>query len=275
MNAYEKLEVLKNYIKSLGSVAVAFSGGVDSTFLLKVSFDVLGENVLAITARSATFPERELNEAIEFAKERGIRHIVIESEELEIDGFSDNPVNRCYLCKKELFTKMQDVAREKGIKYIIEGSNQDDLGDFRPGLQAIKELGVLSPLREAKMTKEDIRLLSREMGLNTWDKPSFACLSSRFPYGQKITREKLQMVDKAEQLLIDLGFKQVRVRHHGDIARIEIFEDELPKLIEKDIRQRVCDEFKKIGFTYTTLDLKGYRTGSMNEPVLKGDVNNA
>ena len=251
-------------------MAVAFSGGVDSTFLLKVAHDVLGDNAIAVTARSSTYPEREFKEAVNFAAQNNIEHVVIVSEELEIEGFSENPVDRCYFCKRELFSKIAGIAKEKGIKFVADGSNVDDLGDYRPGLKAVAELGVVSPLREAGMTKEDIRALSKEMGLATWDKPAFACLSSRFPYGQKITKEKLEMVDKAEQYLLDLGFKQVRVRHHGDVARIEVAAHERRKFFDEQLMDRISGEFKKIGFTYTALDLKGYRTGSMNETL--GDI---
>lgn len=273
MNTYDKLEFLKCDIESLGSLVVAFSGGVDSTFLLKVAHDVLGNNVLAVTARSSTYPEREYQEAVDFVKSNGIRHQVIISEELDVKGFSDNPTNRCYLCKNELFTKINGLARSNNIKYVAEGSNYDDLSDYRPRLKAVAELEVVSPLRKAGLSKDEIRNLSKEMGLKTWNKPSFACLSSRFPYGEKITGEKLAMVDKAEQILLDLGFKQVRVRHHGDIARIEVYEEEISKLIKQEIRQNVHDEFKKLGFKYTTLDLKGYRTGSMNEVLNERTVN--
>lgn len=265
MNPHEKLEKLKEYLTSLESVVVAFSGGVDSSFLLKVAHDVLGSQVLAVTARSSTYPEREFNEAVAFAQQYGIAHKVILSEELEVEGFSSNPLNRCYLCKNELFTKIRQIADENHIKHVAEGSNQDDLSDYRPGLQAVAELSVVSPLRTAGLTKEEIRILSREMGLKTWSKPSFACLSSRFPYGQEITREKLAMVDKAEQYLIDLGFTQVRVRHHGDIARIELHPEELTDLVRRNLMQDIYSYFKSLGFTYAALDLKGYRTGSMNE----------
>ncbi len=265
MDTCGKLGLLKDNLRSLESVAIAFSGGVDSSFLLKVAFDVLGENVLALTARSATYPEREFREAVEFVDAYGIPHEVIVSDELEVEGFSDNPTNRCYLCKKELFTKIKKIASDKNFKYVAEGSNYDDLGDFRPGLKAISELEVVSPLREAMLTKNEIRALSKDMGLKTWSKPSFACLSSRFPYGEKITRERLEKIDKAEQYLIDLGFSQVRVRYHGDIARIEVYNEEMDRLLNQDIRQKICSKFKEIGFIYTALDLKGYRTGSMNE----------
>jgi len=267
LTIYEKLDILKSNIKELESVAVAFSGGVDSTFLLKVAHDVLGDNAVAITARSSTYPKREFDEAWHFTTTNGIKHLIIYSEELEIEGFSDNPINRCYLCKKELFSKIITVAQENGLKHIIEGSNFDDNNDYRPGLVAVKEYNVVSPLRQALFTKDEIRALSKEMGLPTWSKQSFACLSSRFPYGEKITKEKLDMVDKAEQLLLDLKFGQVRVRHHGDVARIEISEAEMQKFLDREIRELIYKKFKEIGFTYVALDIKGYRTGSMNENI--------
>ena len=267
MDINEKFEKLKNYLSSLESVVVAFSSGVDSTFLLKTAHDVLGDKVIAVTAESCSFPKRELNEAKLFCQKEGIKHIVVESEELEIDGFCKNPVNRCYLCKKELFEKITEIAKENNIKNIVEGSNIDDNGDYRPGLQAVAELGVKSPLRHSELYKEDIRALSKDLDLPTWEKQSFACLSSRFVYGETITKEKLGMVDKAEQLLLDLGFHQLRVRIHGTLARIEVLPDELQKVLEN--RNQIVKAFKEYGFTYVTMDLQGYRMGSMNETLKK------
>ena len=261
----EKYTKLKEYLKSLESVAVAFSSGVDSTFLLKVAHDVLGDRAIAVTARSCSFPERELKEAAIFAEENGIVHLIVDSEELSIEGFSENPPNRCYLCKHELFSKMKEIADKNGVREVVEGSNMDDLGDYRPGLTAIQELGIKSPLRYAELAKDEIRELSKRLGLPTWEKPSFACLSSRFPYGESISPEKLRMVDEAEQLLLDLGFRQVRVRHHDTLARIEIAEGQFPKIMEKENRDKIFNRLKEIGFTYVSLDLAGYRMGSMNE----------
>ncbi len=262
---HEKQRKLEEYLSGLGSVAVSFSSGVDSTFLLACAKKVLGDNVIAVTAAPCMVPKREVTEATQFCRHEGIRHIIIGEEELPIDGFAHNPPNRCYLCKREIFTKILGVAKENGMANVVEGSNADDTGDYRPGMKAIEELGIKSPLREADLTKEDIRALSKEAGLPTWNKPSFACLASRFVYGEEISPEKLEMVDKAEQLLLDLGFTQVRVRVHGNIARLEVLPSQFEKLIEEGVREKIHKAFKDIGFDYVTADLAGYRTGSMNE----------
>lgn len=267
-NAKEKYQELQNYLLQIENVVIAFSGGVDSTFLLRVAHDVLGDHVLAVTASSCSFPVRELEEAEAFCRQNGIRHYVCESEELDIEGFRQNSENRCYLCKHELFEKINAIAKEYGFVNIAEGSNLDDDGDYRPGRKAVQELGVKSPLREVELRKSEIRELSKELGLPTWNKPSFACLASRFVYGEAISEEKLNMVDRAEQLLLDLGFRQVRVRIHGMMARIEISTDAFELILQEDIRQKICQTLKRMGFTYVSLDLAGYRTGSMNE-VLK------
>jgi len=247
-------------------VMVAFSGGVDSTLLLKVAQETLGKNnVIAVTARSPLYPERELTGAKEIARTIGVRHILIESSEMEIDGFSKNPPDRCYYCKKELFEKLLDMARKEKISSIIEGSTLDDDQDHRPGRKAVQELGIRSPLREARYTKSEVRELSKAFNLPTWDKPSFACLASRFPYGEEITTGALQMIDEAEDFLFSLGFKQVRVRHYQSLARIEIYQEEMERLMESSTREKVVKRLKEIGYKYVTLDLQGFRSGSMNE----------
>lgn len=276
-NAFRKLERLKTWCRKKERVAVAFSGGVDSALLLKVACDALrskggsdsDNRVLAITADSRVFPGRERTEAEEFCRNLGCRQIVFRFEEMAVPGFSDNPPDRCYICKKALFTHMKAIAAQNGMDVLAEGSNMDDLGDYRPGLRAIEELHIESPLREAGLTKAEIRFLSKELGLPTWEKPSFACLASRFVYGETITEEKLAMVEQGEQLLFSLGFHQFRVRIHGTLARIELLPKEMDQLLTPELRTEIAEKFRNFGFSYVTLDLQGYRTGSMNEGLEK------
>ena len=270
MELPDTLKKLRCHVEKLSPLAVAYSGGVDSTFLLKVAHDVLHDQVVAFTVQSPIHPRREFTETVEFTRINGIKHIIIPSKELENEKFTDNPPDRCYLCKYASFSQMIEEAGKYNIRNIAEGSNIDDLGDYRPGMRAIEELGIISPLKDAGLGKDSIRKLSKQMGLTTWDKPAFACLVSRFPYGVKITREKLAMVDRAEQYLLDKGFKNVRVRHHGDTARIEVAGSERKKFFDLAVMENVYTAFQEIGFAYTALDLKGYRTGSMNEVIDTG-----
>ncbi|MBQ9611809.1 MAG: ATP-dependent sacrificial sulfur transferase LarE [Lachnospiraceae bacterium] len=260
----EKLAKLEEYIRELGSLAIGFSGGVDSSFLLAVAHEVLGDNVIAVTGADASVPEREVNEAIAFCKERGIRHIICKVDPLQEEGYRNNSPDRCYFCKHGIFTEVKRIADEYGIKYMAEGSNMDDIGDYRPGLRAAAELSVKSPLREARLNKSEIRIISRAMGLPTWSKPAYACLASRFVYGEEITEKKLHMIDRAEQFLIEHGFFEERVRMHGNIARIEVPPMDITRLAADGVREEVYEELRKIGFLFVTLDLKGYRLGSMN-----------
>ncbi|RDU24017.1 ATP-dependent sacrificial sulfur transferase LarE [Anaerosacchariphilus polymeriproducens] len=265
----EDLEQKKNklvqIIKSYKKAAIAFSGGVDSTFLLKIAKIAIGNNCLAFIIQTNHMPKRELKEAVEFLEKENIHYKICEMNESDIKGFSENPENRCYLCKKELFLKMKQEALQHGIPYVLEGSNLDDMMDYRPGLAALQELEIKSPLRDTELSKQEIRLLSKELGLNTWQKPSYSCLATRIPYGELITKEKLHMIEQCENYLMELGFSQIRVRHHGTLARIEVERNEMEKLYDEKIQNEISNYFKKIGFLYTALDLGGYKMGNMNQ----------
>jgi uncharacterized protein len=261
-----KYDHLRAILAAMDSVVIGYSGGVDSTLLLKVACDVLGNRALAVIGTSETYPSREFEEAVRVALEIGAKYVTVTTEETDNLKFRENPPDRCYFCKIELFTKLHDIARERAIPWIADGTITDDLGDFRPGMAAKQEQSVRSPLLEAGMSKAEVRLLSRELGLPTWEKGSFACLSSRFPYGTAITKEALARIDAAENHFRDLGFRSYRVRYHDDkTARIEVGADELPRLLDEGLRAGVVRHLKELGFTYVTVDLQGYRTGSMNE----------
>jgi uncharacterized protein len=260
-----KLAHLRDFFRPLSSVMVAFSGGVDSTFVLKVAHETIGDRVLALTTTSPTMPDDDRLSALEMARLIGARHYVIESNELEIPGYARNPIDRCYLCKHNLFTVCEAKARELQIDDIVDGLNLDDLNDYRPGIKAASEKRVRHPLVEAGMSKADIRELSRAMGLPTWDRPASPCLSSRFPYGTTITPDGLRQVEQGERLLHAMGFRVARVRFHGEVARLEVEADEIPRLLEPLTRATIDRELKQLGFRFVTVDLKGFRSGSLNE----------
>jgi uncharacterized protein len=261
----QKFARLRSILRPLGSVMVAFSGGVDSTFVLKVAHDLLGDGVLALTTTSPTMPTDDRISALEMGRLIGARHLLVESDELMIPGYASNPLNRCYLCKHNLFTVCEAKAAELGFEVIVDGLNLDDLHDYRPGIKAATEKRVRHPLVEAEMTKADIRALSRRMDLPTWDRPASPCLSSRFPYGTQITPQGLRQVEEGERLLHAMGFAVARVRYHGDVARIEVEADQLPRLLQPEIRATLDSQLKSLGFRFVTVDLKGFRSGSLNE----------
>ncbi len=266
-NVRNKLNDLKQILINMESVLIAYSGGVDSTFLLKVAKDTLGDNkVLAVTELSPVYPSEETEQAKALAQKFGVEHQFLETQELSNSEFVNNPQERCYWCKKELFGDLLKIAEEQQLNYVLDGANFDDIGDFRPGMQAADELGIRSPLKEAHLTKDEIRHFSKELDLSTWDKPSFACLASRFPYGMKITKENLGKVDKAERFLRGFGIPQVRVRHYEQTARIEVPQEDIPRLVDEQVRKQLISYFKELGYTYISVDLEGYRMGSMNEP---------
>jgi uncharacterized protein len=265
--AHKKKQVLLDNLKSLDSLLVAFSGGVDSTFLLAVAREALGDKVLAVTAHSILYPQIEIEEAVAFAKSGGIEHVLLASEASHLPEFIANPPERCYFCKKYLFGQLKEIAAQRGIRSIAHAANMDDFEDFRPGWKAAVEMGAIAPLVDAGLTKEEIRFLSKEMGLGTWKKPSMACLASRVPYGEPITETKLRMIGEAEREIASHGFAQYRVRHHGPVARIELQASEMKRFMEPGIRDRVVARLKELGFLYVTLDLEGYVTGSMNRGV--------
>lgn len=266
-----KLESLEKMLTDMQSVLIAYSGGADSTFLLKVAANVLSDKAIAVTASSETYTPKELREARKNADIIGVQHVVVYTNELDDPNFSSNPPDRCYHCKKELFTKLTELAKRHHLNTIIDGSTVDDDNDFRPGMRAAKEFGVRSPLKEVGFTKEDIRTLSKAMNLPTWDKPSLPCLSTRFPYGTQITKEKVLRVGRAEEFLAGFGLSQLRVRDHGGIARIEVLRADMPIFLDEEISKLIVEKFNALGYAYVALDIQGYRMGSMNEPLKDGE----
>lgn len=265
MTLEQKTEKIKSLLGEMDSALIAFSGGVDSTLVLALAYQVLGKKALGVTAQSASVPDREMQASLQLAQEIGARHLVIKTQEMSNPEYRANPANRCYHCKTELYSSLKKVAQQENISHILNGINTDDLGDYRPGIDSAREQGIRSPLVEAEFSKQDIRKLSRMMGLSIWNKPAMACLSSRIPYGQSVTPEKLSIIEQAEDLLLALGFEQVRVRHHGDLARIELGKDEMFRYSDNETTQQTVQEmFKRLGFETVVLDPEGYRMGSLN-----------
>ncbi len=270
MTLTQKQNKLEAHLKDLKSVVVAFSGGVDSSLVLAMSLSLLGrKNTLAVTAQSESLAERELVSAKKLAESLGAEHLILRTNEMNSQKYRANPTNRCYHCKSELYARLSAIAKERNIAHIVNGTNQDDLGDHRPGIVAAKEFGVVSPLAHAGFDKNDIRELSRQVGLSNWEKPAMPCLSSRIPYGEPVSPEKLSMIERAEDLLLSLGFTELRVRHHGDIARIELKKDDMPKILQESVAAIVQERFIEIGFKFVTMDLEGFRSGRLNEGLIE------
>jgi len=267
MKLIEKEEQLKSNLKSMRSILVAFSGGVDSTLVLALAQSVLGDNVLAVTAQSPSLPNRELSATVQLASQIGVEHLIIQTDEMSSPNYKKNPVDRCYYCKSELYGKLEKIAEDRNFNHIVNGINLDDMGDHRPGIGAAHEADVKSPLCDAEFSKQDVRDLSLKLGLSTWDKPAMACLSSRIPYGQEVTETKLSMIERAEDVLLAMGFKQLRVRHHGDIARIEFSKEDISRFFSEDLADVVQKKFTDIGFGFTTVDIAGYKSGRLNESI--------